>query len=107
MAPHRRSINGQPLLIEPKPRKLRVRRTYDKANDVTLANGDCMKLMRTMPNGCADLVVTSPPYNIGKEYETKLDLREYIDQQAEVIAECVRLLSNRGSICWQVGRPCG
>lgn len=49
------------------------------------------------------LIVTSPPYNIGKAYESKSTLEEYIESQTGVIAECVRLLSPRGSICWQVG----
>jgi adenine-specific DNA-methyltransferase len=49
------------------------------------------------------LVVTSPPYNIGKSYETKSKLDAYIEAQTKVIAECVRLLHARGSICWQVG----
>jgi len=62
-----------------------------------------MKLMRTMPDECADLIVTSPPYNIGKEYESKLDIGEYVLQQSLIIEECARLLSSQGSICWQVG----
>jgi adenine-specific DNA-methyltransferase len=49
------------------------------------------------------LIVTSPPYNIGKEYEQKLKLKDYLNQQAAVIEECVRVLSAHGSICWQVG----
>ena len=49
------------------------------------------------------LIVTSPPYNIGKEYEKHLALPEYIFQQQMVIRECVRALSATGSICWQVG----
>jgi adenine-specific DNA-methyltransferase len=49
------------------------------------------------------LVVTSPPYNIGKSYEAKSKLDSYIAAQTKVIAECVRLLHPRGSICWQVG----
>ncbi len=44
-----------------------------------------------------------PPYNIGKEYERKLDLDSYLDQQAMVIRECERTLVPGGSICWQVG----
>jgi adenine-specific DNA-methyltransferase len=48
-------------------------------------------------------VVTSPPYNIGKAYETRLSLDDYISQQREVIVECVRALKPSGSICWQVG----
>jgi len=50
-----------------------------------------------------DLIVTSPPYNIGKSYENKSSLKEYIKSQAQVISECVRLLSPTGSLCWQVG----
>lgn len=49
------------------------------------------------------LVVTSPPYNIGKEYETRKCLDTYISDQKEVVNECVRLLHPNGSICWQVG----
>jgi adenine-specific DNA-methyltransferase len=49
------------------------------------------------------LVVTSPPYNIGKPYETRLNLTEYLSQQQRVIEQCVRVLHPYGSICWQVG----
>ena len=49
------------------------------------------------------LIVTSPPYNLGKDYETKSSLDEYLEMQAEVIKHCVALLHPEGSICWQVG----
>lgn len=49
------------------------------------------------------LIVTSPPYNLGKDYETKSSLDEYLHSQTEVIKQCVRLLHPKGSICWQVG----
>ncbi|MFT6658545.1 DNA-methyltransferase [Maritalea sp.] len=49
------------------------------------------------------LIVTSPPYNIGKEYEKRRPLDIYIEDQAATIAEAVRLLHPKGSICWQVG----
>ena len=49
------------------------------------------------------LIVTSPPYNIGKGYETRAPLDVYVEAQRRVIAECVRLLHPHGSICWQVG----
>ena len=65
--------------------------------------GDCLNLLRSCPSDIFSLIVTSPPYNIGKEYEKKLDIENYISQQAAVIKECVRCLSPRGSICWQVG----
>lgn len=65
--------------------------------------GDCLDLLRTIPDESLQLIVTSPPYNIGKEYESRLHLDFYLRQQAQVIAESVRALSPRGSICWQVG----
>jgi adenine-specific DNA-methyltransferase len=49
------------------------------------------------------LIVTSPPYNIGKAYEKRDELDRYLEQQDRVISECVRLLHPQGSICWQVG----
>lgn len=51
----------------------------------------------------AQLIVTSPPYNIGKSYERRSSLEKYVQDQAQVISECARLLSNEGSLCWQVG----
>jgi adenine-specific DNA-methyltransferase len=65
--------------------------------------GNCLDLLRTIPAESLQLIVTSPPYNIGKEYEKRLHLDLYLRQQAQVIAECVRALSPRGSICWQIG----
>lgn len=65
--------------------------------------GDCLDLLRTIPDDSIQLIVTSPPYNIGKKYERKLELSRYVEQQASVIRECVRVLSRKGSICWQVG----
>ena len=76
---------------------------FDPAQHIVLFHGDCLELLRTIPDASMQLVVTSPPYNIGKEYEKRLDLDVYLSQQAQVIAECVRTLAPQGSICWQVG----
>lgn len=64
---------------------------------------DCVSFMNSLPSSSMGLIVTSPPYNIGKEYETRVEIDEYVDQQARVISECVRLLKANGSICWEVG----
>ena len=48
-------------------------------------------------------MVTSPPYNLGKPYESRTSIDEYLADQTRVIEECVRVLHPRGSICWQVG----
>jgi len=70
---------------------------------IVVCHSDCLDLLKSIPDESLQLVVTSPPYNIGKEYERKLHLDLYLEQQARVIAECVRALAPAGSICWQVG----
>ncbi len=50
-----------------------------------------------------DLVVTSPPYNIGKEYEDQMPLTEYVAWQRRIIQKIYIRLKDTGSICWQVG----
>lgn len=64
---------------------------------------DNLEFMRGLDKESMSLIVTSPPYNIGKEYESRTSLDIYIEQQAATIAEAVRLLHPKGSICWQVG----
>lgn len=64
---------------------------------------DNLSFMRPLTDGSMKLIVTSPPYNIGKTYERKQPLQRYIENQAQVISECVRLLHPNGSLCWQVG----
>lgn len=76
---------------------------FGASEHIVVFPGDCLDLLKTIPDGAIQLIVTSPPYNIGKEYEKKLKLETYLDQQATVIRECVRVLSPTGSICWQVG----
>ncbi|MGH7040708.1 MAG: DNA-methyltransferase [Acetobacteraceae bacterium] len=68
-----------------------------------LACEDNLAFMQSLADESVQLIVTSPPYNIGKRYETRSSLDAYLAGQAAVIAECVRLLHSRGSLCWQVG----
>lgn len=66
--------------------------------------GDCKDLLARLPDGSVDLVVSSPPYNIGKEYESaRKALDAYLEDQTEVLRECSRVLKSTGSIFWQVG----
>lgn len=77
--------------------------SYKEDAEIVLYPGDCSEFLSSIPNGSIQLIVTSPPYNIGKEYEKKMKLEKYIEQQSKIIKECVRVLSPQGSICWQVG----
>lgn len=83
--------------------KMHISPSFEPNADCVLFEGDCRDLLRTIPDNHVQLVVTSPPYNLRKSYEPKLQLDEYLAQQAQVISECVRVLKDSGSICWQVG----
>lgn len=64
---------------------------------------DCTAGMKLLSDNSIDLVVTSPPYNVGKEYEKKQPLEDYVCWMTKVIDECVRVVSENGSIVFQVG----
>lgn len=68
-----------------------------------IINGDSLLLLKKIENGKFDLIVTSPPYNVGKSYETKTSIEKYLETQEEIIKELVRTLSDKGNLCWQVG----
>jgi adenine-specific DNA-methyltransferase len=94
MKPHVLSMFTENLSISDK---------FSPSERIVVYPGDCLEMLRTIPSESMQLIVTSPPYNIGKEYEKRLHLDVYLRQQAQVIAECVRTLAPTGSICWQVG----
>ncbi len=63
--------------------------------------GDCLEHMKSMPDGCVDLIITDPPYNIGKKYDNYSDnLRfdEYLDWCYSWLDECIRVLKPTGSL---------
>jgi len=76
---------------------------FSPEEQAVIYEGDCLQLLREIPDESIQLIVTSPPYNIGKEYEKRLNLDQYLEQQKAVIGECHRVLRSSGSICWQVG----
>ena len=71
--------------------------------DYEIKKGDCLTALKKIEDGKFDLILTSPPYNVGKSYETKTSIEKYLETQEEIIAELVRTLSDKGNICWQVG----
>jgi adenine-specific DNA-methyltransferase len=69
----------------------------------TLLTGDTLKVLTGMQTGMARLVITSPPYNIGKEYETQVELDHYLEWLRPIAKELFRVTADGGSLCWQVG----
>lgn len=70
---------------------------------IVLACNDSLRFTKTLPDNSVKLIITSPPYNIGKSYETRVSIEEYLKTQKEIIQELYRVLSPEGSIIWQVG----
>ena len=68
-----------------------------------LVHGDRLELFKKIKNKSAQVIITSPPYNIGKSYEKKKPLNEYLLEQEKTLRECFRVLKKGGSLCWQVG----
>jgi len=71
--------------------------------EIVLFSGDVSEVVAQVPDNSVALVVTSPPYNLGKEYEDRVSIEQYLKTQAQVIAQLYRVLREDGSICWQVG----
>jgi DNA modification methylase len=71
--------------------------------DYQIKKGDSLTVLKKIEDGKFDLILTSPPYNIGKSYETKTSIEKYLETQEEIIDQLVRTLSDRGNLCWQVG----
>ena len=65
--------------------------------------GDCLDMMRRLSGVSFSLTVTSPPYNIGKEYEQPTELAQYLDWCAQWIAEIYRLTDPSGAFWLNLG----
>ena len=70
---------------------------------VRLYRRDCLEAMRCLPPGIVNLTVTSPPYNIGKEYERLLALSEYLDWCKSWICEVHRITRPTGAFWLNLG----
>jgi DNA methylase len=84
-------------------RRILIADRFDPTVDLVLHHGNCMEALRALPDGVIHLVVTSPPYNIGKVYEERSTLDAYAQMLSPIIAEIVRVLAPCGSLCWQTG----
>ena len=72
-------------------------------SNIVLYHGDVNDFLKTLPDNSVSLIVSSPPYNLGKEYEKEVAINEYLETQTHTVKHFYRILKNTGSICWQVG----
>lgn len=83
---------------------MKIYRNFKLSNTVTVYNGDCIKLLKRLPDKSIDLIVTSPPYCIGKAYEDPNDdIETFKKQHSAIFEDIYRVLKPGASVCWQVG----
>lgn len=80
-----------------------IERSFQDHAHIVVREGDTLAECKALPDEAFKLIISSPPYNIGKVYEKQIGLEHYLDWQKDIIAELVRLTSKDGSIVWQVG----
>jgi adenine-specific DNA-methyltransferase len=80
-----------------------VENSFRSDADIVLYHGEVDDLLASVPDKTISLIVTSPPYNLGKEYENRVAIEDYLEAQSQTITQLCRVLKDDGSICWQVG----
>jgi len=80
-----------------------IESSFSPNAEIVLFPGDVNEFVAHVPDNLVSLVVTSPPYNLGKEYENRVAIEQYLKTQTQVISQLCRVLREDGSICWQVG----
>jgi adenine-specific DNA-methyltransferase len=81
----------------------RIYKYYGSDRQLVLFEDDCRSLLKTLPDASVDLVVSSPPYCMNKEYDTADTPEAFRTTHAEIFPEINRVLKPGGSLCWQVG----
>jgi adenine-specific DNA-methyltransferase len=76
---------------------------FDANATSVMLQGDSAETLVSVPDGSVKLIITSPPYNLGKAYEEARHLDAYLENLSPVVDQLIRVLAEDGSLCWQVG----
>lgn len=79
--------------------KKMVGKPYFESQNVALYKIDCMEFMKKMKRPVFDLTITSPPYNIGKEYEREIGVKQYV-KQSKIWMNNVYDITKRNGAFW-------
>ena len=83
---------------------MKIYKRFKTSNRITLYNGDCKDLLKQIPDETVDMVITSPPYCIGKAYEDPHDdIETFKKQHNDIFSDLYRIVKPGGSVCWQIG----
>ena len=70
----------------------------------TIIHGDTLQTLKKIPSNKINLIITSPSYMLGKEYDREKSLEEYKEYHSDVIKECHRVLTKDGALYWNVAQ---
>ena len=83
---------------------MNIYKHYNARAKNVLYKGDCKNFLKEIPDNIVDLVITSPPYCMGKVYEDpNNDIETFKEQHRVILNDLYRVVRPGGSICWQVG----
>ncbi len=92
-----------PVVEELKGKRILYDKSFEHGYDIILSLNDVFDFLTSVPDEHVSLIVTSPPYNIGKPYEDTRIFENYLGWQKKVFTECERILKPEGSLCWEIG----
>lgn len=72
-------------------------------SSIQIKKQDALEFLAELKPASVDLVVSSPPYCMGKAYETSIDTADFIKTHERLAPLLVRALKDGGSLCWQIG----
>lgn len=93
-------LKTRPLL---KKQEVRQSETKTPRPTIRIKNQDAFEFLSRIEPGSADLIVSSPPYCIGKAYDTSVRMLDFVSMHEQLAPLLVRALKDGGSLCWQVG----
>lgn len=80
-----------------------INETYSEEAQIVLYPGRVEDFLESIPDQLVSLIITSPPYNLGKNYEDPVSIEKYLESQRSIIIQLYEKLRDDGSLCWQVG----
>lgn len=75
----------------------------DSGKEIQLVQQDAFEFLANLKPNSVDLIIASPPYFMGKEYDRSTSIKEFEQDHVRMLPLLVRALKEGGSICWQVG----
>ncbi len=91
------------MLYRPPKRAKQTPKRPRRNISVHLEVQDAFKFLAQLKAGSADLIISSPPYCMGKEYDKSISVDDFIADHKKLAPLLIRALKDGGSLCWQVG----